>query len=228
MRGAGSIAGLVAGSGHWIWNPLPDAGSPATGLSRPGCARTFPVPGNRARPRRNPEPADLSGIERLPGRGSLRRPSRGIERIVRIREAASAEELERCHFPLTRKTRGPALRGTDALSVQQDEGPKGRTRHASGRIGYFGTTLGLPPGVPGGGITGIVLDAPLFGGVTAIPGSTGGGFTVPCWRDKRSLMVLPLSCAPPFGAIFSGGAVVAPGGRAGAGGGAGTAGDGCA
>src|SRR5437588_10565774 len=35
---------------------------------------------------------------------------------------------------------------------------------------YFGTTLGLPPGVPGGGITGVEV-GPGSGGVTCILGS---------------------------------------------------------
>jgi hypothetical protein len=61
----------------------------------------------------------------------------------------------------------------------------------------------LPPGEPGGGITGVV---PFRGGVTVIPGSTLGGVMVPFCCDNRSLM------RPSGGAILSGGVVGAPGG----------------
>jgi hypothetical protein len=63
---------------------------------------------------------------------------------------------------------------------------------------YFGTTDGLPPGDPGGGITGI--DAPARGGgLTVIPGSTFGGMIVPFSRASRWLK------SPSAGAIRSGG-----------------------
>ena len=56
---------------------------------------------------------------------------------------------------------------------------------------YFGLIAGLPPGVPGGGITGIV--APEGGGVCFIPGSTSaGGVTIPPQR-LRSELVVPLA-----------------------------------
>jgi hypothetical protein len=52
---------------------------------------------------------------------------------------------------------------------------------------YFGTTFGSPPGVPGGGMTGIVL-LDEVGGLTSILGSTffGGGMTPPD-LSRRSL-----------------------------------------
>ena len=56
---------------------------------------------------------------------------------------------------------------------------------------YFGLTAGLPPGVPGGGITGIV--APAGGGFCFISGSmpTGGVMTPP---DRlKSELVAPLA-----------------------------------
>jgi len=66
----------------------------------------------------------------------------------------------------------------------------------------------LPPGEPGGGITGVV--APLFfGGVTIIPGSTFGGVIVPFCGDIRLLRF------PSGGAIFSGGGCTAFGGGTG-------------
>jgi hypothetical protein len=86
-------------------------------------------------------------------------------------------------------------------------------------LSYFGTTDPLPPGEPGGGITGIVA-VPLFrGGLTVIPGSTFGGAMVPfCW-DIRLLRFPPAAFPPaPFplgGAIFSGGVDVAFGGATG-------------
>jgi len=56
---------------------------------------------------------------------------------------------------------------------------------------YFGLIAGLPPGVPGGGIIGIV--APEGGGVCFIPGPTSaGGITTPPER-LRSELVVPLA-----------------------------------
>ena len=69
----------------------------------------------------------------------------------------------------------------------------------------MGTTDGLPPGDPGGGMTGVLV--PLWaGGLTVIPGSTFGGSIVPFCRDSRLLMSLA------GGAIFSGGGEAALGG----------------
>ena len=69
---------------------------------------------------------------------------------------------------------------------------------------YFGTTDGLPPGDPGGGITGI--DAPaLGGGLMVIPGSTFGGMIV---FSRASRWPEP----PSTGAIRSGGGEGALGG----------------
>jgi hypothetical protein len=73
---------------------------------------------------------------------------------------------------------------------------------------YFGMTDLLPPGDPGGGITGVV-PVLLGGGLTAIPGSTLGGVIVPFCCDSRSLRF------PFAGAIFSGGGVGAFGGAIG-------------
>src|SRR4051794_12543714 len=56
--------------------------------------------------------------------------------------------------------------------------------------GHFGCTFGSPPGVPGGGITGIDL-APVLGAGFTIPGSVfavdAGGATTPFDRSSRSL-----------------------------------------
>jgi hypothetical protein len=46
----------------------------------------------------------------------------------------------------------------------------------SPRVSYFGRTLGSPPGLPGGGITGIF---PVSGAGVFIPGSTFGGQITP-------------------------------------------------
>jgi len=52
---------------------------------------------------------------------------------------------------------------------------------------YLGTTFGLPPGVPGGGMTGIVR-SPGSGGGRWILGSTSfGGAMTPPDRPSRSL-----------------------------------------
>ena len=48
---------------------------------------------------------------------------------------------------------------------------------------YFGTTVGFPPGEPGGGMTGVRPAAPVVG-PTVIPGSTFGGEIVPCCLDN--------------------------------------------
>ena len=60
-------------------------------------------------------------------------------------------------------------------------------RPREGRAGlaaYFGLTLGSPPGVPGGGITGILAES--SGGLFCIPGSTfsGGLITPPDWFSR--------------------------------------------
>jgi hypothetical protein len=72
-------------------------------------------------------------------------------------------------------------------------------------IRYFGVTFGLPPGVPGAGITDIGCGA-VAGGLTLIPRSTSGGRITP---------PSALSVVPGAGAITSGGGFV--GGDAGVG-----------
>jgi hypothetical protein len=71
----------------------------------------------------------------------------------------------------------------------------------------------LPPGDPGGGITGVV--APLLrGGLTVNPGSTFGGVIVPFCCDSRLLKFPPAGFGS-AGAIFSGGGEGALGGAKG-------------
>jgi hypothetical protein len=53
---------------------------------------------------------------------------------------------------------------------------------------YFGTTCWLPPGVPGGGITGM-LPSPRCGSGLWMPGSIAGGCRVPRCCDSLSLRV---------------------------------------
>jgi hypothetical protein len=67
---------------------------------------------------------------------------------------------------------------------------------ADGGSDYFGTTVWSPPGVPGGGITGMV-SCTWDRSAAWMPGSTAaGGFSVPCCCDSRSLrVVLPLAGA---------------------------------
>jgi hypothetical protein len=63
--------------------------------------------------------------------------------------------------------------------------------NGNARTSYFGLTAGLPPGVPGGGIIGIV--EPVAGGVCFISGSipAGGAITPP---DRfRSELSVPLA-----------------------------------
>ncbi len=60
---------------------------------------------------------------------------------------------------------------------------RGRLSKAYRGHTYFGTTDWLPPGDPGGGITGVVAAA-RPDGCTAIPGSTLGGVIVPFCRDN--------------------------------------------
>src|SRR4029077_16752527 len=54
---------------------------------------------------------------------------------------------------------------------------------------YFGCTFGSPPGLPGGGMTGVL---PPPGGGAAISGSTLGGHTAPSLRATVPLRFLPL------------------------------------
>src|SRR3954452_9596010 len=60
--------------------------------------------------------------------------------------------------------------------------------------GHFGCTFGSPPGVPGGGMTGIDL-APVLGAGFTIPGSVfavdGDGVITPFERSSYLLNVVP-------------------------------------
>ena len=56
---------------------------------------------------------------------------------------------------------------------------------------YFGLTVGLPPGVPGGGIIGIL--APVEGGVCFIWGSTSVGGLITSPERLRSELLLPVA-----------------------------------
>ena len=67
---------------------------------------------------------------------------------------------------------------------------KDRLRSASVRQGYFGMIAGLPPGVPGGAITG-VFTAFSLGGVTTFSSGVGGGLMTP--RESESLCAKELS-----------------------------------
>jgi hypothetical protein len=64
--------------------------------------------------------------------------------------------------------------------------------------GHFGCTFGSPPGVPGGGITGIDL-APVLGAGFTIPGSVfaveAGGTITPFDRSSRSLSEGPVGAS---------------------------------
>jgi Transposase DDE domain len=63
-----------------------------------------------------------------------------------------------------------------------------RPLSSNARSSYFGLTAGLPPGVPGGGIIGIV--EPVAGGVCLISGSTpAGGVITPPDRFRAELEV---------------------------------------
>jgi hypothetical protein len=64
------------------------------------------------------------------------------------------------------------------------------------RSDYFGTTVWLSPGVPGGGITGMVPAQWDRSGVWMAGSTAAGGFSVPYCRDSRSLrVVLPVAGA---------------------------------
>src|SRR3954464_15521212 len=93
----------------------------------------------------------------------------------------------------------------------------GQRRRGAGvpRAFYFGWMLGSPPGLPGGGITGILL--PLGGVGAFISGSTFGGQITPSVRASLSLSgspalesgALPSVCrrslgAQPFGSTIEG------------------------
>ena len=66
-----------------------------------------------------------------------------------------------------------------------------------GDLIYFGTRLGSPPGVPGGGITGVM--PPPTGG-TEMPGSTpAGGQITPFERDSSSLKLVLAVVSPAVG-----------------------------
>jgi hypothetical protein len=86
---------------------------------------------------------------------------------------------------------------------------------------YFGTTDLLPPGEPGGGITGMVLPV-VFGGLTMMPGSTLEGAMAPfCWASRP--LKFPFGGFP-FGRFPLGGAICSGGGEALLGGAIGTVG----
>jgi hypothetical protein len=99
--------------------------------------------------------------------------------------------FDRAEIPIA--ARGLAL--TDALKRSARQGTRSTALIRSGRrrarrlyadLSYLGFTVGLPPGVPGGGITGIF--APLGGGVCLIPGSIPlGGVITPSDRFSSEL-----------------------------------------
>ena len=64
--------------------------------------------------------------------------------------------------------------------------------------GHFGCTFGSPPGVPGGGITGIDL-APVLGAGFTIPGSVfavdGDGVITPFERSSSLLNEVPVGAS---------------------------------
>jgi hypothetical protein len=64
------------------------------------------------------------------------------------------------------------------------------------RCDYFGVTFELLPGVPGGGITGMLCIA-SGGGVLVIPGSTSGGRMTPLDLSEPIVPVDAPPDAPP-------------------------------
>src|SRR3954447_14140807 len=65
--------------------------------------------------------------------------------------------------------------------------------------GYFGRTLGSPPGLPGGGITGVL---PVSGVGARISGSTpGGGHNTPSDFASLSPSASTRGLVPPSGAM---------------------------
>jgi cytochrome c1 len=81
---------------------------------------------------------------------------------------------------------------TGALHEREADQPAAPTH-------YFGTMNGSPPGVPGGGITGVT--PPPTGGA-AMPGSTpAGGQMMPFDCDSRSLRVALPVVSPKVGAV---------------------------
>ena len=62
---------------------------------------------------------------------------------------------------------------------------------SNARTSYFALTAGLPPGVPGGGIIGIV--EPVAGGVCLISGSTPAGGVITPPDRFRSELEVPLA-----------------------------------
>src|SRR5438552_9057133 len=60
----------------------------------------------------------------------------------------------------------------------------GVSPHPTFHCSYFGCTFGSPPGLPGGGMTGVL---PPPGGGLVIPGSTLGGQNTPSLRASLSL-----------------------------------------
>jgi hypothetical protein len=75
---------------------------------------------------------------------------------------------------------------------------------ASVRQGYFGMIAGLPPGVPGGAITG-VFTAFSLGGVTTFSSGVGGGLMTPresessCAKELSGVEVSEPAELPPWG-----------------------------
>src|SRR5438105_11471334 len=65
------------------------------------------------------------------------------------------------------------------------------SRRACFELSYFGLTAGLPPGVPGGGIIGIL--APVGGGVCFISGSISAGGVITPPDRFRSELEVPLA-----------------------------------
>lgn len=77
------------------------------------------------------------------------------------------------------------------------------------RVRYFGTTLGSPPGEPGGGIT--VIFALPGGGIVAKPGSIPAGGQITPFDSERCSLRGRLSFEPSGGALTPGGQFRGPG-----------------
>jgi hypothetical protein len=113
----------------------------------------------------------------------------------------------RCPFQITIEMRTEGFNTKNKKRGAHDNlhGPQGQSVacHCLSSTGYFGWTLGLPPGLPGGGITGIL---PVSGVGAFIPASTSGGQMTPALRPNfwprgwsRSCLVQPCVsvCAKP-------------------------------
>src|SRR3954447_23326893 len=151
-------------------------------MERPSLAHgSRPSGGRRRKPRRRPSPRSCGRTDGSAGAVAEPRPRRPFSPRAtagwgRPTRAASGSP-----------DHGPRVLDPVPSSAPSDDGH----RPSAAPNGHFGWTFGSPPGVPGGGMTGMVVVVPVSGGGFTMPGSAfetaAGGVITPLERLSWSL-----------------------------------------